>query len=247
MSTHKILFGIHPVAQAVTEQADQILGLYWDKDRGDTRIQNIIDSAKNQDIKISMVTKEKLETMSDSKNHQGIVARLAPAQDYSESDILQLVENTKQALIVILDCVQDPHNLGACMRSALALGATALVFPQDRSCPVNATVSKVASGAAEKLPFVAVKNLARFMQTLKEAGVWCIGMSVDTDKLLQDIDLKGPIALVMGSEGSGLRHLTEKNCDYLAKIPLIGPMESLNVSVATGISLYEVSRQRVGV
>lgn len=245
MSTDTLLFGIHPVARIVLEQADRVLDVYWDQTRGDTRLQQIIDSAKGQHIKVHVLTKEKLENMVGSKNHQGIVVRLAQAPAYSEKDILQLIENDAKALVVILDCVQDPHNLGACMRSALALGATALIFPQDKSCPMNATVSKVAAGAAERLPFLAVKNLARFMQLLKAAGVWCVGMSVEADKLLHEIDLRGPIALVMGSEGVGLRYLTEKNCDYFAKISLIGPMESLNVSVATGISLYEVCRQRL--
>jgi 23S rRNA (guanosine2251-2'-O)-methyltransferase len=244
MKDTKTLCGIHAVTQAILEQPEQILDLYWDKERHDHRIQAILDSANAQKIKRIALGKDKLEALAGTPNHQGVVLRLVQTQTYSEKDILELVENNPKALVLILDCIQDPHNLGACMRSALALGVDALVFPQDKSCPVTATVSKVASGAAERLPYVAVKNLARFMQSLKEAGVWCIGTSLETEKYLHQIDLTGPIAMVMGQEATGLRQLTEKNCDMLAKIPMAGPMESLNVSVATGISLYEIYRQR---
>lgn len=245
MSHDKKVAGIHPVAQLIHEQPEKILSLYWDANRKEARLQALIQSARSQAIKIYTATQEKLTVLAGNDNHQGIVACIVQIQQYSEQAILNLVENNSKALVVILDCVQDPHNLGACMRSALALGATALVFPQDKSCGITPTVSKVASGAAERLPFVAVKNLARFMQALKELGVWCVGTSLQADTKLHDIDLRGPIALVMGGEATGLRLLTEKNCDYLAKIPLPGPMESLNVSVATGISLYEAYRQRM--
>lgn len=244
MRQDRKVVGIHSVAQLINEQPEKILSVYWDANRKDARIQAIIQSAQSRNIKIHTTTQEKLTDLIGNDNHQGIVAYRVQVATYSEKSILNLVENNPKALIVILDCVQDPHNLGACMRSALALGAMALVFPQDKSCGVTPIVSKVASGAAELLPFVAVKNLARFMQALKKVGLWCVGTSLQADKPLHEIDLRGPVALVMGGEATGLRSLTEKNCDYLAKIPLIGPMGSLNVSVATGISLYEVCRQR---
>lgn len=245
MSFNKVLFGIHAVEQALSQDHQEILNLYFDRERSDVRIQKIVEMATKRRIQLVPSTKDKISALADATNHQGVLLRFVQNEMHSESSILELIENTPQALVLILDCIQDPHNLGACMRSALALGVTALIFPEDKSCPVNATVSKVASGAAEQLPYLAVKNLARFMKTLKDAGVWCIGTSLDSQHYLHEIDLKGPIAIVMGAEATGIRQLTEKQCDYLVKIPMTSKMESLNVSVATGISLYEVYRQRL--
>jgi len=244
MSDQTIVYGIHAVTQLLKEQAESLSALYWDAKRKDNAIENIVGLAKAQGVTLHVLTREKLDLMAGAVHHQGVVARLALAPVYTPEAIFECIQNAPNPLVLILDCIQDPHNLGACLRSALAFGVTAVVVPQDKACLINATVSKVASGAAQLIPFLAVKNIARFMETIKAMGIWCVGMSAHTDTPLTAINLTGPIALVMGSEGSGLRQLTEKNCDYLAKIELIGAMESLNVSVATGISLYEVSRQR---
>ncbi len=177
--------------------------------------------------------------------HQGVVAHLKSERHYTEVDLDDLLKKTdKPALILILDGVQDPHNLGACLRTADAAGVDALIIPKDRSSPLTPTARKVACGAAETIPVITVSNLARTLDHLKEQGVWLIGAAADASDTVYDIDLTGPVGIVLGAEGHGLRRLTQERCDYLAHVPMTGSVESLNVSVATGIFLFEAVRQR---
>jgi 23S rRNA (guanosine2251-2'-O)-methyltransferase len=174
-----------------------------------------------------------------------VAANYAASKHYDEHDLESLLAAaTGPALLLILDGVQDPHNLGACLRSAAAAGATAVVIPKDKSAPVNATVRKTSAGAADRIPIVRVTNLARTLETMKQAGVWMVGLAGEATQSLYAVDLTGPIGIVMGGEGEGMRRLTREHCDYLAQIPMSGAVESLNVSVATGIALFEVKRQR---
>lgn len=165
---------------------------------------------------------------------------------YDENDIATLLEDKKDPLVLILDCVQDPHNLGACLRTADAAGVVAVIMPKDKSAPISETVVRVACGGAENVPLVRVTNLARAMGKLKELGVWLVGTADEATQTLYDLDLKGPIGIVMGAEGPGMRRLTGEHCDFLAKIPMAGKVECLNVSVATGVCLFECVRQRQG-
>ena len=166
------------------------------------------------------------------------------AQLYEEGDIASILEGKTAPLVLVLDCVQDPHNLGACLRTADAAGVTAVILPKDKSAPITDTVSRVACGAAERLPIIRVTNLARAMEKLKELGVWLVGTADEATQSIYEIDLKGPIGLVMGAEGAGMRRLTGERCDFLAKVPMFGKVECLNVSVATGVCLFEAVRQR---
>ena len=167
------------------------------------------------------------------------------ARLYDESHLAELITETPAALVLILDCVQDPHNMGACLRTADAAGVTAVIMPKDKSAPINETVRRVSCGGADYVPIVRVTNLARSMEQLKELGVWIVGTTDTATKTLYDIDLKGPIAIVMGAEGIGMRRLTQERCDFLAVLPMAGHVDCLNVSVATGICLYEALRQRI--
>jgi 23S rRNA (guanosine2251-2'-O)-methyltransferase len=176
--------------------------------------------------------------------HQGVDADVSPLKSWSEDDLIDALREVKAPLVLALDGVQDPHNLGACLRTADACGALAVVVPKDRAAQVNATVRKVAAGAAETTPVVAVTNLARTLRLLKAAGLWIVGAAGEADKVAAGVDLTGPLAVVMGAEGSGLRQLTRQNCDFLVRLPMLGAVESLDVSVATGMLLYEAIRQR---
>jgi 23S rRNA (guanosine2251-2'-O)-methyltransferase len=188
---------------------------------------------------------ERLRQLAGHDRHQGVVAFAEPAS--LARNVAELLDSLgdKKPLLLILDGVTDPHNLGACLRVADGAGADAIIVPKDRSAQLNTTVSKVASGAAETMPFVAVTNLARSMRELQEAGVWLIGTSDDAEKTLYEVDLTGPVAIVMGAEGEGMRRLTKETCDELVSIPMFGGVESLNVSVASGVCLYEAARQRI--
>jgi 23S rRNA (guanosine2251-2'-O)-methyltransferase len=166
---------------------------------------------------------------------------------YEEEDLASLLEGKTDPLVLILDCIQDPHNFGACLRTADAAGCALVVVPKDKSAPITETVRRVSCGGAENVPIARVTNLARAMKRLKELGVWIVGTADETAQPLYDLDLKGPIAIVMGAEGSGMRRLTEENCDFLARIPMHGKVECLNVSVATGVCLFEARRQRLPV
>ena len=195
--------------------------------------------------KVHQADSERLRQLAGHDRHQGVVAFAEPAS--LARNVAELLDSLgdKNPLLLILDGITDPHNLGACLRVADGAGADAIIVPKDRSAQLNTTVSKVASGAAEIMPFVAVTNLARSMRELQEAGVWLIGTSDDAEKTLYEVDLTGPVAIVMGAEGEGMRRLTKETCDELVSIPMFGGVESLNVSVASGVCLYEAVRQRI--
>jgi 23S rRNA (guanosine2251-2'-O)-methyltransferase len=194
---------------------------------------------------VEMTTGEALDRDAGHANHQGVLAQCRAAAERTEGELPGLLASLSgPALLLVLDGIQDPHNLGACLRSADAAGAQAVILPKDNAAPITPVVRKVASGAAEVLPVFQVTNLARTLDELKDAGVWLIGAAGEAEQTLYDVDLRGPVALVLGAEGTGLRRLTREKCDHLARIPMAGTVESLNVSVATGIFLFEAVRQR---
>jgi 23S rRNA (guanosine2251-2'-O)-methyltransferase len=239
------IFGIHAVESLLSNQPERIYRLCVAKDRQDNKLESLLKLANQVGVTIEHTNKQSLDRMVHNANHQGIVACCKTAETLSESDLEQLLTQLEEpAFLLILDGVQDPHNLGACFRSADAAGVHAIIAPKDKSVGLTATVSKVASGAAETIPFVQVTNLARTIEKLKEMGIWVYGAAGEADKTLYQTDLTGPIAIVLGAEGSGLRRLTRELCDGLIKIPMVGTVESLNVSVATGICLFEALRQR---
>ena len=211
------------------------------------RMRQFIDRARDSGIKLVESDGLRLAKMCGSHGHQGVVARVdALAQVTSLDELLENLEasGVKNPLLLVLDGVTDPHNLGACLRVADGAGAHAVIAPKDHAAGISAIVSKVASGAAETMPYFMVTNLARTLGELKERNIWCIGTSDDAEKTIYDVDLTGPIALVLGAEGEGMRQLTRKTCDQLVSIPMHGAVESLNVSVASGVCLYEALRQR---
>ena len=192
----------------------------------------------------SALTPERLQARLGDVAHQGVAAEIVPLTPWTEDELLGALATTSAPLLLALDGVQDPHNLGACLRTADACGALAVIVPRDRAAQLNATVRKVAAGAAETTPVVAVTNLVRTLKLLKEADLWVVGADAAADKDAGQVDLKGGVVLVLGAEGSGLRHLTQQNCDFLVRLPQLGAVESLNVSVAAGMLLYEAVRQR---
>ncbi|HPA00989.1 MAG TPA: 23S rRNA (guanosine(2251)-2'-O)-methyltransferase RlmB [Chiayiivirga sp.] len=210
------------------------------------RLVELAELARAQGIAVNRVGSEALDRMAGGVRHQGIVLRCMAARSLDEHDLDALLAATERPLLLVLDGVQDPHNLGACLRSAAAAGVTAVVLPKDRSAPVNATVHKTSAGAADRISVVRVTNLARTLESLKQAGVWLVGLAGEAQASLYSMDLAGAVGIVVGGEGEGLRRLTRERCDFLARIPMPGEMESLNVSVATGIALFEAVRQRAG-
>jgi 23S rRNA (guanosine2251-2'-O)-methyltransferase len=176
--------------------------------------------------------------------HQGVAADITPLPPWTEDELLAALQSASAPLLLALDGVQDPHNLGACLRTADACGALAVIVPRDRAAQLTPAARKVAAGAAETTPVVAVTNLVRTLKLLKDAGLWVVGADAEAEKAAQEVDLKGPVVLVLGAEGTGLRHLTQQNCDFMVRLPQLGAVESLNVSVAAGMLLYEAVRQR---
>ena len=238
--------GINAVASAIEHDGENVREVLLEAGGRNPRIVEIEGNARRLGIEVRRVPQQALDGVAGGLRHQGAVARYAAARTWDEHELEGLVEAAEgRALVLVLDGVQDPHNLGACLRSAAAAGATAVVFPKDKAVQVNATVRKTSSGAADTLPIFSVTNLSRTLRDLQKAGVWIYGFAGDADASLYALDLKGNVALVMGSEGDGLRRLTRENCDQLVKIPMPGKFESLNVSVATGIALFEAVRQRL--
>jgi len=243
MSKNKteIIFGFHAVESVIKNDPANLLECWVDPHRHDKRIKEQVNQVEKHGIAIEYVKKTDLEKRCDSQRTQGIAARYrslkAPQQSLDE---LLAKDNV---LLLILDGIQDPHNLGACLRTADAAGVDAVIAPKDRAAGITPTVRKVASGAAESIPFIQVTNLARTLKQIKDADVWIVGAAGEADAVIYDVDLKGKLAIVMGAEEKGLRRLTRENCDQLIKLPMAGPVESLNVSVATAVRLLEAVRQ----
>ena len=242
--THTV-YGLHAVLAALLQHGDNVIGLWLDGSRRDERIKKLIATAEQAGVTLHKVTRPELDALAPDARHQGVLARCKSPPSYSEADLLPLLAALDEpAFLLVLDGVQDPHNLGACLRSAEAAGVHGVIVPRDRAATLTATVRKVASGAAEVLPVFQVTNLARTLRSIKEQGIWLTGAAGDAEASLYQADLRGPLALVMGGEGGGLRHLTRDLCDHLIHIPMAGTVESLNVSVAAGICLFEAVRQR---
>jgi len=240
-----IVFGIHAVEAALKKSAVSELWLD-ERSKPTPRLSKLIDLARREHVKIARHPREALDQLAQGERHQGVVAHLAQElAAVKQQDLLSLIEGLDHPpFLLILDGVTDPHNLGACLRSANAAGVDAVIAPKDKAVGLTPVVRKVACGAAEETPFYQVTNLARTLRDLQQAGVWLIGAAGETEQDIYQADLKGSLALVMGAEGSGLRRLTREHCDLLVKIPMAGTVESLNVSVATGICLFEALRQR---
>ncbi|MBL8347462.1 MAG: 23S rRNA (guanosine(2251)-2'-O)-methyltransferase RlmB [Rubrivivax sp.] len=239
----KILFGFHAVTVRLKTAPDSIVEIHVDSTRRDVRMRQFVDRAKDAGARIVDSDDERLARLAGTARHQGVVARVTPlAPRHSLDEVLD--EAPGPALVLVLDGVTDPHNLGACLRVADGAGAHAVVAPRDHAVGLNATVAKVASGAAETVPYLMVTNLARTLGELKERDIRIVGASDDATRTLYEADLRGPVALVLGAEGAGMRQLTRKTCDELVRIPMAGAVESLNVSVAAGVCLYEARRQR---
>ena len=241
----QFIYGVHAVKAILANPLRQIEALYLNRDRSDEKIKQVEQLAMGRSVRIERLSAQDMNQRFADVTHQGIAAAVAPLPELGEVDLAVLLEASKQpCFILILDGVTDPHNLGACLRTAEAAGVDFVVIPKDRNASITPVVSKVACGAAELMSVVRVTNLARAIDTLKEAGVWVYGAAGEATQSLYDIDCRGAIALIMGSEGDGLRRLTRDRCDGLFALPMVGSVESLNVSVATGVCLYEVLRQR---
>ena len=241
--SNKILFGFHAVTVRLKTAPKSVTEIHFDASRRDARMRQFLERARDAGLRLVDSDDDRLQKLCGTHRHQGVVARVeAVAMSHSIDDTLDAVEGVP--LLLVLDGITDPHNLGACLRVADGAGAHAVIAPKDHAVGVNATVAKVASGAAEIMPYFMVTNLARTLKELKERDIRIIGTSDQATQSLYDLDLSGPVALVLGAEGSGMRQLTAKTCDELVHLPMLGAVESLNVSVASGICLYEALRQR---
>ncbi|WP_337842304.1 23S rRNA (guanosine(2251)-2'-O)-methyltransferase RlmB [Rheinheimera sp.] len=238
------VFGIHAVKALFERSPEDVLELFVLKDRDDQRLQPILQQARQFGVSVQFCQRRVLDDKVDGAQHQGVVAKARMQQSGDEKDLALIIEQQTNPLLLILDGVTDPHNLGAILRSADAAGVHAVVAAKDRSVKLTPVVRKVACGAAEVVPFITVTNLARTIRELKDAGVWVVGAAGETDSSIYQTRLTGPLAIAMGAEGDGLRRLTKELCDSLMKIPMAGSVSSLNVSVATGICLFEAVRQR---
>jgi 23S rRNA (guanosine2251-2'-O)-methyltransferase len=240
-----IVYGLHAVRAVLTRRPGDVLKLTIAAARDDARVRELREIAAARGLRPLEATAAALDAATGGAAHQGVVAEVRPSAPLDENSLLDLLTTQPgPALILVLDGVSDPHNLGACLRTADAAGATAVVAPRDRAAGLTPVVRKVAAGAAETVPFAQVTNLARALRDLKDAGLWIAGTAEDGEMELFDADLTGPLALVMGSEGKGLRRLTRECCDFNVRLPMRGSVASLNVSVAAGVALYEALRQR---
>ncbi|MGL5392378.1 MAG: 23S rRNA (guanosine(2251)-2'-O)-methyltransferase RlmB [Shewanella sp.] len=246
MKKQDIIFGIHAVEALLKHSPERIIELWVLQGRDDERLTQLANQAKAFGTTVQQASRKALDDRAESSQHQGIVARVKAAKVLNEHDLDALLAKTDVPFLLILDGVTDPHNLGACLRNADAAGVQGIIVPKDNSVGLTATVSKVACGAAETVPLFQVTNLARTMRHLQEKGVWIVGTAGEADCALYQADLKGPLAIAMGAEDKGLRRLSRECCDSLISIPMAGSVSSLNVSVATGICLFEAVRQRLG-
>jgi 23S rRNA (guanosine2251-2'-O)-methyltransferase len=245
MARDELIFGLHAILSAIRAHPGDVLELWVDRDRQDARLRELLETADRIGLKAQPVDARVLLKKVGMEHHQGAVARYRLRPPLTEDDLFERLQVADEPpFVLVLDGVTDPHNLGACLRTAEATGVHAVIAPADRAARITPTVRKVASGAAERIPFVQVKNLARTLRRIKEQGVWLYGMDDHGETCVYDLRLTGPTALILGAEGKGLRRLTREQCDGLAYLPMVGEIESLNVSVAAGISLFEVVRQR---
>ncbi len=239
----RLIYGFHAVLGKLRRDPAGVFEVYLSSQRQDIRARDVQRLVESEGVRLIQSDGERLDRMVGTRRHQGVVARVDGRQrELKLADILDTLE--ENALLLVLDGVQDPHNLGACLRVADAAGVHAVIAPKDRAVGLNATAVKVASGAADTVPYVTVTNLARALREMQEAGVWVVGADGEAEKSLYEVDQTCPVAWVLGAEGDGLRRLTRETCDELARIPMLGSVESLNVSVASGICLFEARRQR---
>ncbi|MDG1255610.1 MAG: 23S rRNA (guanosine(2251)-2'-O)-methyltransferase RlmB [Glaciecola sp.] len=246
--THEWLYGIHALTAVLEREPQRILEIYIAKGRDDERLHTLINLARKNGLGIQFCNKKILDDKAQGESHQGVVARAQPAKALTENDLDEIITHAqnmgKAPFLLVLDGVTDPHNLGAVLRSADAAGVDAVIVTKDKSASLNATVRKVACGAADVIPLIQVTNLSRTLAELQEKAIWVVGTAGEATQSVFDCKMNGPIALVMGAEGKGMRRLTRERCDELIKLPMHGTVSSLNVSVATGICLYEILRQR---
>lgn len=240
----EIIYGIHAIEAMLERSPERILDVFLLKNREDKRLTSIAQEIEALGLSIKMATRQYLDEQTANGVHQGIMARIKERRNYQENDIHALIEQSDKPFILILDGVTDPHNLGACIRTADAAGVDFIIVPKDRSAPLNATAKKVACGAAESVPVIRVTNLARTMRMLQnDYNIWIVGTAGEADHSIYNSTLSQSVAIVMGAEGEGMRRLTREHCDELVNIPMAGTVSSLNVSVATGICLFEVVRK----
>jgi 23S rRNA (guanosine2251-2'-O)-methyltransferase len=244
LKSTETIYGVHPVRVLLERHPERVVTVRLADRRDDPRVREIEVLARQHGRQVQRVDAHALKQALGDVAHQGVVAEISPLAPWSEDDLVDALQTTKNPLLLALDGVQDPHNLGACLRTADACGALAVVVPRDRAAQLNATVRKVAVGAAETTPVVAVTNLVRTLKLLKDAGLWVVGADAEGAKPAHEADLRGGTVLVLGAEGAGLRHLTKQTCDWMVHLPQLGTVESLNVSVAAGMLLYEAVRQR---
>lgn len=244
MSNLEQVYGIHAVSALLTHHPKRVKQLLLARGRQDASVEALREQALARRIEVRQVERSELDERADGV-HQGVLAMVSPSQIWGEAMLDELLDRiSERPLLLVLDGVTDPHNLGACLRTADAAGVHAVIIPKDKSATLNATVRKVACGAAEVVPLIAVTNLSRTLQHLQKKGIWIAGTAGEAETSLYQQDLGGALALVMGAEGKGMRRLTREQCDYLVKLPMLGSVSSLNVSVATGVCLFEIRRQR---
>lgn len=242
--SNELIYGIHAVKAVLDSDPARFIEVFVLKGRQDDRVLPVIQELARLGITIQETGRKALDDKAKGASHQGLIARVKAGKQYNEHDLEDILDATENPLILVLDGVTDPHNLGACLRNADAAGVCAVIVPKDRSAQLNGTARKVAVGAAEVVPLVRVTNLARTMRALQERGIWFVGTAGEATHDIYQSKLLGPLAIVMGAEGDGMRRLTRETCDELISIPMAGSVSSLNVSVATGICLFEAVRQR---
>ena len=237
------IVGINPVEGALANDPSRLREILVEQGTHNPRVAELVDEAKRLGVRVHSRPRAMLDRISGHARHQGVAANYEVPAAKSEHDLAGLLA-AGDALLLVLDGVTDPHNLGACLRSAAAAGVAAVIVPKDRAAGITPVVRRASAGAVDRVPLVEVTNMARVLRQLKDAGVWLTGLAGDAERSLYDIDLTGKVALVLGGEGEGMRRLTREACDHLARIPMPGAMESLNVSVAAGVALFEAVRQR---